>query len=30
VFIKTPGRVEPLGTVVPPSTFTIFVLTLLR
>ena len=29
VLIKTPGRVEPLGTVVPPSTFTVFVLTLL-
>lgn len=29
VIIKEPGRVEPLGTVVPPSTFTVFVITLL-
>lgn len=30
VLIKEPGRVEPGGTIVPPSTFTTFVLTLLQ
>jgi len=29
VRIEEPGRVEPLGTIVPKSTFTVFVLTLL-